>query len=164
MINTRKIDYNKLIQHYMDTENTSDLIGSYHQPRFVYKTYEQILEEHGYKLGKTLGKGSYAKVKYVFLIVVIISFVKYYFILELREAREINNNRRKVAIKIIDRKRAPEDFLNKFLPREQEIYDTLNHPNIIKKFNNFEISHKVFIVMEIAEGGDLLDFIKVTFG
>lgn len=66
MINSRNIYYKKHMHHFMDTENTSDLIESYHQPRFVYKTYDQILEEQGYKLGRTLGKGSYAKVKYAF--------------------------------------------------------------------------------------------------
>lgn len=30
----------------------------------AFKTYEQYLEEKGYKLGRTLGTGSYAKVKY----------------------------------------------------------------------------------------------------
>lgn len=34
----------------------------------VLKTYEQYLEEKGYKLGRTLGTGSYAKVKYMTLV------------------------------------------------------------------------------------------------
>jgi hypothetical protein len=31
----------------------------------VLKTYDELLRERGYKLGRTLGSGSYAKVKYV---------------------------------------------------------------------------------------------------
>jgi serine kinase len=68
-----------------------------------------------------------------------------------------------MAAKIIDRGKAPDDFLNKFLPRELEIYTKLNHINIIKTFEITEILHKVFIFMELAEGGDLLDYIKVRF-
>ena len=52
--------------------------------------------------------------------------------------------------------------MNKFLPRELEIYLKLDHPNIIKVHEILEIMHKVYIFMELAEGGDLLDFIRVT--
>jgi serine kinase len=67
----------------------------------------------------------------------------------------------KMAVKIIDRRKAPADFLNRFLPRELDIYFKLRHPNIVKVEEIIEISHRVFIFMEIAEGGDLLDHIKV---
>jgi serine/threonine protein kinase len=66
-----------------------------------------------------------------------------------------------IAAKIINKKKAPKDFLNKFLPRELDIYLKLDHPNIIKIYEIIEISSKTFIFMELAEGGDLLEFIKV---
>ena len=31
----------------------------------ILRTYDELLRERGYKLGRTLGSGSYAKVKYV---------------------------------------------------------------------------------------------------
>ena len=65
-------------------------------------------------------------------------------------------------MKIIDKKKAPRDFLAKFLPRELDIYNKLNHQNIVRKYDALAIGNKVFIFMEIAEGGDLLDYIKVT--
>ncbi len=49
--------------------------------------------------------------------------------------REIDN--KEFAVKIIDRDRAPSDFVSKFLPRELDIIRTLDHPNIVKvKFKN----------------------------
>jgi serine kinase len=71
--------------------------------------------------------------------------------------------RTRIAVKIIDRRKAPDDFVNKFLPRELDIYLKISHPNIIKIFEIMEISQRIFIFMELAEGGDLLDFIKVSY-
>ncbi len=49
--------------------------------------------------------------------------------------REIDN--KEFAVKIIDRDKAPADFVAKFLPRELDIIRTLDHPNIVKvKFQN----------------------------
>lgn len=39
---------------------------------------------------------------------------------------------REVAIKIIDRRKAPTDFLQRFLPRELEILPKLQHPHIVQ--------------------------------
>lgn len=44
--------------------------------------------------------------------------------------REIDN--KEFAVKIIDRDKAPSDFVSKFLPRELDIIRILDHPNIIK--------------------------------
>ncbi|XP_054974882.1 testis-specific serine/threonine-protein kinase 1 [Sorex araneus] len=98
-----------------------------------------VLKRRGYIVGINLGEGSYAKVKSAY-----------------SERLKIN-----VAIKIIDRKKAPADFLEKFLPREIEILAMLNHSSIIKTYEIFETSDgKVYIVMELGVQGDLLEFIK----
>lgn len=86
-----------------------------------------------------MGEGSYAKVKSAY-------------------SERLKSN---VAVKIIDRKKAPTDFLEKFLPREIEILAMLNHRYIIKTYEIFETSDgKVYIVMELGVQGDLLEFIK----
>lgn len=98
-----------------------------------------ILKKKGYTLGNHLGEGSYAKVKAAY-------------------SDELKCN---VAIKIIDRRKAPANFLQKFLPRELEILTALNHNAVIKMHETFDSSEgKVFIVMELAVQGDLLDFLK----
>ncbi|CAI9157462.1 unnamed protein product [Rangifer tarandus platyrhynchus] len=98
-----------------------------------------VLKRRGYIMGINLGEGSYAKVKSAY-----------------SERLKFN-----VAVKIIDRKKAPTDFLEKFLPREIEILAMLNHRSIIKTYEIFETSDgKVYIVMELGVQGDLLEFIK----
>lgn len=68
---------------------------------------------------------------------------------------------RRIAVKIIDRRRAPADFVLKFLPRELEIYRQLAHPNIVRVYEFVEIHARIYVLMELAEGGDLLELIKV---
>ncbi|XP_036923256.1 testis-specific serine/threonine-protein kinase 1-like [Sturnira hondurensis] len=98
-----------------------------------------ILKRRGYIMGINLGEGSYAKVKSAY-----------------SERLKFN-----VAVKIIDRKKAPSDFLEKFLPREIEILTMLNHRFIIKTYEIFETSDgRIYIVMELGVQGDLLEFIK----
>uniref|UniRef100_A0A4W3J2V7 non-specific serine/threonine protein kinase n=1 Tax=Callorhinchus milii TaxID=7868 RepID=A0A4W3J2V7_CALMI len=98
-----------------------------------------LLKKRGYTLGVNLGEGSYAKVKSAY-------------------SDRLKTN---VAVKIIDRKKAPADFLEKFLPRELEILAMLNHRYIVKTFEIFETSDgKVYIIMELGVQGDLLEFIK----
>ncbi|XP_006134856.1 testis-specific serine/threonine-protein kinase 2-like [Pelodiscus sinensis] len=98
-----------------------------------------VLKKRGYVLGINLGEGSYAKVKSAY------------------------SNRLKfnVAVKIINKKKAPHDFQERFLPREIEILAKVNHRSIVKTYEIFETSDgKVYIVMELGIQGDLLEFIK----
>ncbi|XP_044131474.1 testis-specific serine/threonine-protein kinase 1-like [Bufo gargarizans] len=98
-----------------------------------------VLKVRGYKIGIILGEGSYAKVKSAF-----------------SERLKCS-----VAVKIINRRKSPPDFLQKFLPREMEILTVMNHQSIIKTYEIFETSvGKVYIVMELGAQGDLLEFIK----
>ncbi|NXQ89627.1 TSSK1 kinase, partial [Nyctibius grandis] len=99
------------------------------------------LGKRGYSLNTTLGEGSYGKVKSAYC----------------------SRLKRNVAIKIIDKRRTPRDYLARFLPREIETLRHLRHPSIIKTYEIFETdAEKVYIVMELGKKGDLLDYIKVT--
>ncbi|KAL8180337.1 UNVERIFIED_CONTAM: Testis-specific serine/threonine-protein kinase 1 [Gekko kuhli] len=98
-----------------------------------------VLKKRGYIMAGNLGEGSYAKVKAAY-----------------SERLKFD-----VAVKIIDRKKAPHDFLERFLPREIDILAKVNHRSIIKTYEIFETSDgKVYIVMELGVQGDLLEFIK----
>ncbi|KAM4707107.1 testis-specific serine/threonine-protein kinase 1-like [Discoglossus pictus] len=98
-----------------------------------------VLKKRGYTLGIILGEGSYAKVKSAY-------------------SDRLKHN---VAVKIIDRKKAPTDFLEKFLPREMDILALMNHHSVIKTYEIFETSDgKIYIIMELGVQGDLLEFIK----
>jgi len=70
---------------------------------------QTVLEAHGYRLLKSLGQGSYAMVKLAY-----------------SERHQSN-----VAIKIISKRRAPKDYIDKFLPREINIVKILKHQNLV---------------------------------
>ncbi|XP_076268584.1 testis-specific serine/threonine-protein kinase 3-like isoform X2 [Rhynchophorus ferrugineus] len=65
-----------------------------------------------------------------------------------------------VAIKIVSKFSAPADYLKKFLPREIEVVKGLRHSNLIRFLQAIETTHRVYIIMEYAENGSLLDIIR----
>jgi len=97
----------------------------------------------GYKLGHKIGEGSYATV------------------ITASYHDEAGNNA-DLACKVIDKAKAPTDFVNKFFPRELEILTKLDHPNIIQIHSILQRGLKIFIFMRYAERGDLLSHIKKT--
>ena len=100
----------------------------------------QLLYRHGYVVERTIGSGAYAKVKL---------------------AHCARNNSKKVAIKVVDKRKAPSDVIKRFLPRELEAMRTLRHqPRIIQLVDVLTTEGEICIVMELAEKGDLLDYIN----
>ncbi|EMP26236.1 testis-specific serine/threonine-protein kinase 6 [Chelonia mydas] len=99
---------------------------------------DKLLSTLGYKLGQTLGEGSYSKVR-------VATSTKYKGLL---------------AIKVVDRHRAPPDFVNRFLPRELSILRLIRHPHIVQIFEFIEVCNgKLYIVMEAAST-DLLQLVQ----
>uniref|UniRef100_A0A8D0LA02 Testis-specific serine/threonine-protein kinase 6 n=1 Tax=Sphenodon punctatus TaxID=8508 RepID=A0A8D0LA02_SPHPU len=100
---------------------------------------DKLLNELGYKLGRTLGEGSYSKVK-------VATSAKY---------------KGPLAIKVVDRRRAPPEFVDKFLPRELSILRGVRHPHIVRVFEFIEVCNgKLYIVMEAAST-DLLQKVQL---
>uniref|UniRef100_A0A670YHY7 non-specific serine/threonine protein kinase n=1 Tax=Pseudonaja textilis TaxID=8673 RepID=A0A670YHY7_PSETE len=79
---------------------------------------DKLLSDLGYKLGQTLGEGSYSKVR-------VATSAKY---------------KGPLAIKMVDRRRAPRDFVEKFLPRELSILRGIRHPHIVRVYEFIEVS------------------------
>uniref|UniRef100_H3B9R4 non-specific serine/threonine protein kinase n=2 Tax=Latimeria chalumnae TaxID=7897 RepID=H3B9R4_LATCH len=102
---------------------------------------EQFLLSKGYLMGKTIGEGTYSKVKEAFC----------------------KKQQKTVAVKIIDKEAGPPDFIQKFLPRELQIAQTLDHENIIKVYESIESEDgKIYLIMELAKGGDIFELIVKT--
>uniref|UniRef100_UPI003AAC9C39 testis-specific serine/threonine-protein kinase 6-like n=1 Tax=Centroberyx gerrardi TaxID=166262 RepID=UPI003AAC9C39 len=90
----------------------------------------RVLSALGYEVERVLGEGAYSKVKLA----------------------SSQNHGHKVAIKILDRRTAPRDFVQRFLPREVDILKTVKHDNIIRVYEFIEFcDRKLCIVMECAE-------------
>ena len=71
---------------------------------FAQSDDEVYLKKLGYSLGTTIGEGSYAKVKSAYS----------------------EKLQKRVAMKIINRRSAPKDFKEKFLPRELKCMKHIN--------------------------------------
>jgi serine/threonine protein kinase len=74
----------------------------------------------------------------------------------------------KVAIKILNKKKTKQMGIFDKLKREIKILkNTFMHPNIIKIYDYIDTSNELYIIMEIAVGGELFDYItqkdKVSF-
>lgn len=105
---------------------------------FLNTNDEIELARFGLRVGGILGTGTYAKVKSAY-------------------SEQLSH---KVAIKIINRRKAPTDFQRHFLPRELSILQQIKHTNIIQVYDIFSYGSKLCILMELAKT-DLLDYIKL---
>jgi serine kinase len=98
------------------------------------------LHRRGYILdgGNTLGSGAYAKVK-------------------VGTALKMNQQ---VAIKIVNKLSTPKEVVERFLPREIETMKAVDNEHIVKLYEVIETPETIFFIMELADRGDLLDFIN----
>jgi len=96
-----------------------------------------LLGKRGYDLGDSIGEGTFSKVRKAY-------------------SRYHDNY---IAVKIITRDSITSDFLDRFLPREIDIIKNLKHRNVCRYFNTFDLGHKVYISMEYADRGDLLEYV-----
>lgn len=88
-----------------------------------------------YELLRTIGEGSFATVK--------IATHRF--------------NGQQVAIKIIDKSKVTEDSKRIDLHRESMIMKQIDHPNILQLFEVMESAKKLYLVLEYASGGEILN-------
>ncbi|KND03562.1 CAMK/CAMKL/MARK protein kinase [Spizellomyces punctatus DAOM BR117] len=90
-----------------------------------------------YDFIRTIGEGSFAKVK-------------------LAVHRLLGE---KVAIKVIDKQTLPDSYSVAHLHREAQIMRMLDHPNIVQLIEVMETKRELYLVLEYAPGGEVLDYI-----
>ncbi|KAL3525902.1 hypothetical protein ACH5RR_014274 [Cinchona calisaya] len=90
-----------------------------------------------YKLGKTLGIGSFGKVKIA----------------------EHALTGHKVAIKILNRKKIKNMDMDEKVRREIKILRLFMHPHIIRLYEVIETPTDIYVVMEYVKSGELFDYI-----
>lgn len=88
-----------------------------------------------YELGKTLGEGSFAKVKF---------------------AKNVETGEN-FAIKILDRQQLLRHKMVEQIKREISTMKEIKHPNVIKIFEVMASKSKIYIVLEFVDGGELFD-------
>ncbi|KAJ8985298.1 hypothetical protein NQ317_007085 [Molorchus minor] len=98
----------------------------------------KLFQSMGYQIGKTIGKGTYSKV-----------------------CTAIVADGQKLACKIINKKYAGQDFIERFLPRELRIITAIKHPNIVTVYKILEANQVIYMFMDFCENGDLLEYIRL---
>ncbi|KAJ9675765.1 hypothetical protein PVL29_024613 [Vitis rotundifolia] len=86
-----------------------------------------------YEIGKTLGKGSFAKVKYAC------------------------NSSDSVAIKVLDRDHVLRHKMVEQIKREISTMKLIKHPNVMKIFEVMASKTKIYTVVEFVDGRELFD-------
>ena len=102
-----------------------------------YGQKEKEIKIGNYLIKKSLGKGTFGKVKLGIYL----------------------PRNKKVAIKIIEKDRIKEEDDIVRLKREFEMLSQFNHPNVITVSEIFESNDEYFTVMEYCEGGELFNYI-----
>ncbi|XP_042374829.1 CBL-interacting protein kinase 9-like [Zingiber officinale] len=88
-----------------------------------------------YELGRTLGEGSFAKVKY---------------------ARNVQTGDN-VAIKILDKQHVLRHKTVEQIKRETSTMKLIKHPNVVQIHEVIASKTKIYIVLELVDGGELFD-------
>lgn len=101
-------------------------------------THEVKVKRVGnYLLGRTLGTGSFGKVKLATHTI----------------------TQEKVALKILDKDRIRDVADMERITREINVLKLLDHPNVIKLYEVIDTQRHIYIVMEYSDGGELFDYI-----
>lgn len=106
-------------QHMQDTNQSAEMFLSH------------------YRLGRTLGVGSFGKVKIA----------------------EHSQTGHKVAIKILNRRKIKQMDMEEKVLREIKILRLFMHPHIIRLYEVIETTNDIYVVMEFVKAGELFDYI-----
>ena len=131
--NNKKDYFEKSMESYESCRLSTKIIKN---SKDIQKEEEEI-KVGNYLIKKTLGKGTFGKVKLALYV----------------------PRNKKVAIKILEKKRIKEEDDIKRLKREFEMLSQFNHPNVITISEIFESNEAYFTVMEYCEGGELFNYI-----
>ena len=135
-INLLEKSNNSLDSYKLSTQLIKD-INDKNQEKNNSKYKENEIKIGNYLIKKTLGKGTFGKVKLGIYL----------------------PRNQKVAIKILEKRKIREEDDLIRLKREFEMLSQFNHPNVITVSEIFESPEAYFTVMEFCEGGELFNYI-----
>ena len=121
----------------MSEKKKDDKSASKEEPACPPKI-EEALKKKGYTIHDKLGYGSFSRV-----------FKAKY-------------KGKDIACKVIDLDKTSSDYRNKFLPRELYTLKKLHHPNIVCIYDILTFGVFIYIFMDLADGGDILEHLKAN--
>lgn len=101
-----------------------------------------------YRIGKTIGQGTYGKVK-----------LAYHIATNAKVPSRSKPNCIQYAIKVIEKSQLLNSKQISRLQREIRFLRLLNHPHIVKVYDVIETPETIYIAMEYESGGELFDYI-----
>ncbi|KAI6656891.1 Testis-specific serine/threonine-protein kinase 6-like [Oopsacas minuta] len=110
---------------------------SYTRSGRISMSMKLILQKQGYVLEKKLASGAFSKVQV---------------------AHSLSNNR-SVVVKIIEKSSLEDEIWDQFVPREIDTICRIEHPHIIRTHEILQTEVQIFIVMKVANGGNLSDYV-----
>ncbi|XP_076874720.1 uncharacterized protein LOC143525090 [Brachyhypopomus gauderio] len=111
-------------------------VGSWKVPRDRLRGFAHTKRVGSYLVGKMINKGSFAKVM---------------------EGMHIGTGE-KVAIKVIDKKKARQDsYILKNMKREPRIHQLILHPHVVQLLETMETENCYYMALELCSGGDLME-------
>lgn len=122
---------------HSNSNNNNTLHPSYNPKLPMTPNHRTVLTIGNYRMGRTLGVGSFGKVKV---------------------AEHIYTGN-KVAIKILNRRKIKNLRMDEKIRREIQNLKLFRHPHIIKLYEVIEAPTDIFMVMEYVPGGELFDYI-----
>ena len=123
-------------KNFPSNENKNELKISQKEKEILENKKTEV-KIGNYLIKKTLGKGTFGKVKLGIYI----------------------PKNKKVAVKILEKRKLKEEDDIIRLKREFEMLSQFNHPNVIAVSEIFESNEAYFTVMEYCEGGELFNYI-----
>ena len=129
--NTQKMT--ELLNDDALTDLASSQVVNYH---YLGTTVKEKIDET-YKIIKDLGKGTFGQVK-----------------LGIH-----NHTKEKVAIKVLEKDNIHDEADKERIAREINILKIIKHPNITQLYEIYEDDQQLYLIMEMASGGELFDYI-----
>lgn len=113
----------------------------------------RVIRIGNYRLGNTLGEGSFGKVKCLYRLHFFITVFTFFAV------AEHESTGHKVAVKILNKQKIKSSKMDQKIKREIKILKLFKHPHIIRLYEVIETPQEIFLVMEYISGGELFDYI-----
>ncbi|XP_054157004.1 testis-specific serine/threonine-protein kinase 3-like [Oppia nitens] len=104
----------------------------------AYNELNRYMSLKGYEMIARIGAGNYAEVYKAVTV----------------------NERKPVAVKVIDLRKTERNYRQNFLPNEVDVLKICRHKNIVKIYEMAQTGNRVFMVMEFAPFGTLAEWLK----
>lgn len=147
---------------------------SYHQQQKIHKQLANVVEraakssassqssvlEKSHESQDTLEDSALLKRFKVINLIGLGNYARVYKAAPISSPKVNSNSPRELAIKSINLTKVSDNYRTKFLPRELSILKRIQHANICKIYEIFQVADRIFIVMQFCSNGTIADLLQ----